>query len=261
VKKLAAETSALARDEAAGQPADGLTKAEWDAHVQRAKDIDAYTEYALMATAIASEPATTIDLLATLEKQNPKSKYLDEVYPVYFAALTKTGAGAQIVPTAEKALASLPANPDLLALLGDTAWKNKQYAKASALGLRLAAATAKHAKPESVSAADWEKKKTLLTAHGYWWAGMAAAMRNDFYNTEKNLKVAVPLLAGNEDMLAPALYQLAFAEYNLGKMTLNKAQMLQGANHYDQVAKMKSPLATQAWTNAHMVRDEAQRMR
>ena len=47
--------------------------------VEAARDVELYTEYALYATAIQAQPADTVDLLAALVQQNPKSKYLDDI--------------------------------------------------------------------------------------------------------------------------------------------------------------------------------------
>src|SRR5437899_490198 len=58
VKKLAAETHEAATADTS----------------DHAKEVDLYTEYALYATAVQAPPATTVDLLSTLEQQNPKSK-------------------------------------------------------------------------------------------------------------------------------------------------------------------------------------------
>ena len=94
IKKLAAETSAMARQEIAKPDEtdpDALKKRLEDLHA-----IDTYTEYALYATAAQSEPPVMVDLIATLEKQNPKSKYLDLGYGPYLAALAKAGSAAKI---------------------------------------------------------------------------------------------------------------------------------------------------------------------
>src|SRR5580700_5442700 len=65
VKKLAAETSALARKAAAeAAPADADEKEAWTTRVAYAKDVDGQTEYALYEVALKSPPAVMADLLA-----------------------------------------------------------------------------------------------------------------------------------------------------------------------------------------------------
>ena len=58
---------------------------------------------------------------------------MDMAYPVYFQALTKTGAADKIPAVAESALKNLPENEDLLATLAESALAKKDSAKA--LGL------------------------------------------------------------------------------------------------------------------------------
>src|SRR5689334_10817797 len=80
VKKLAAETNAAAKQIIASQSSQ-------PDQVKYAKEVQAYTEYALYSVAVESAPETAVDLLSTLEQQNPKSKYMDEGYAFYFASL------------------------------------------------------------------------------------------------------------------------------------------------------------------------------
>ena len=92
VKKLAAEVSAFVREAiAAPAPQEESEKEAWTKHIVYVKQIQEHTEYAVYSTAMHSQPAEMLDLLSALEQQNPKSKYLDEAYGPYCAALSKTG--------------------------------------------------------------------------------------------------------------------------------------------------------------------------
>src|ERR1051326_1060044 len=63
IKKLAAETSALARRSAAEPAPSGTDEQDaWKKQVAYAKEVEGYTEYALYAAAIQGEPAVTVDL-------------------------------------------------------------------------------------------------------------------------------------------------------------------------------------------------------
>jgi tetratricopeptide (TPR) repeat protein len=250
VKKLATEISIQAREEAAeAAPTADSDKEAWKARVARAKDVDLYTEYALSATALQSEPAAMVDLLSTLEKQNPKSKYLEDAYRPYFAALTKTGAAAKINAVAEKALVSFPANPDILLFLADSAYRAKKYDRAATLGNRLIAAAGKKAAPGILGSA-------------YFIAGMSYYLENSFANADRTLRAGLPYLKGGDEAnLAYALLGLCVSNYQQGRQSLSKGMMLEGANFCDQAAKLKSPVAQQAWSNAHMIRTEAEQKR
>jgi hypothetical protein len=250
VKKLATEISIQVREEAAeAAPAAEADKAAWKTRVDRAKEVDLYTEYALYATAIQAEPADTVDLLATLEKQNPKSKYLEDAYAPYFVALTKTGAAAKINGIAEKALVNLPANTDLLLVLADSAYQGKRYDRAAALGNRLIAAAGKKAKPG-------------VLAHAYFITGMSYYLQNSFVLADKTLRAGLPALKGaDETTLGTALYGLCVSDYQHGRQSLNKAMMVEGAGFCDQSSKVKWSGAQQAWTSAHQIRTEAEARR
>ena len=155
VKQLATETSGLASEIIASPaPSDADDKDAWTKRVAWAKDVHVYSEYALYATAIQSPPATLVDLIGTLEKVNPKSKYLQDAYGPYFVALNQTGAAAKIPAIAEKAVANIPDNEDALLVMADSSLTRKQSAQAQTYANRLVAAMNKHAKPEAMSAAD-----------------------------------------------------------------------------------------------------------
>jgi hypothetical protein len=262
VKKLAAETSALARKAAAeAAPEDASEKDAWTARVAYAKDVDLQAEYALYAVAVKSDAATTVDLLAALEAQNPKSKYLDDAYANYLYALSQSGGTAKIPAVAEKALANFPDNPDLLLFLADHYYSAKQPDRAQGYANRLVVAMGKHAKPEGVSEADWEKKKSASLGRGYWISGVIAGEKNQYAAADRNLRAALPYVKGNDAMTAPALFYLGTADYNLGKMTMSKAKILEGAKFSDQCAAITGPYAEQAYKNSMIMKTEAGKMR
>jgi len=210
---------------------------------------------------VQSEPAIMVDLLAALEQQNPKSKYLDDVYAVYLTALTKTGGAAKVPEVAEKALANNPDNLDLLLVVADNAASKGQADRALGYANRMIAAAGKNVKPETATAADWERKRSNALGHGYYMAGIISAQRNKYVDADRNLRAALPLIKGNDAMVGPALYSLGIANYNLGKMTMNKAKMLAGATFCDQSAATKWANSQQAWHDAQVIRKEAEAVR
>ncbi|HUB81685.1 MAG TPA: hypothetical protein VMB03_22960 [Bryobacteraceae bacterium] len=262
VKKLAAETSALAR-KAAAEPAPEAAdeKEAWTKRVEYAKDIDLQTEYALFALAVKSPPATMVDLLAALEAQNPKCKYLDEAYASYLYALSQTGQSAKLTPVAEKALANFPENTDLLLVLVNSTFAANQSERAEAYANRLVAAWGRKTRPEGVAESDFEKEKSGGLSKGYWVSGVVAGQRSQWSAADKNLRAALPYVKGNNAMMAPALFYLGLANYNLGKMTNSKAKILEGAKFSDECAAIPSDYAQQAWKNSANMKAEAGRMR
>ena len=262
VKKLAATIHPMTCEivsEAAPQSAD--EKKIWEERVAYAKNAQAYMESALAGTALVSPPAVLVDLISTLERYNPKSKYLGAAYGQYLVALNGTGAGTKIPAIAEKALANFPENDDLLLYMTETAMNRKQSDRALSYANRLTASINKHGKPEGVPAADWERKRTAALGRGYWVAGVLSAEKGAYLVADKNLRAAVPLLQGNEAMLGPALFYLGMANYQLGKMTLSKAKMLEAVKFSEQSMVINSPYSDQARHNALVMKDEATRMR
>src|SRR5262249_44575906 len=154
-------TCALARKAAAvPEPEAAAEKDTWKQRNERARGIESYTEYALYSSASQGQPAATVDLMAALEQQNPKSKYLDLGYARYMNALNQSGGSANAPAVAEKALANFPENQDLLLLLANSSMQNKQPDRALDYSKRLVAVIEKHPpKPEGVSDEDWTKKE------------------------------------------------------------------------------------------------------
>ena len=262
VKKLAGETSALARKAAAETaPPEANEMDPWSTRVAYAKNVDAQTEYALCQIALQSPPATMVDLLAALEAQNPKSKYLDDAYANYLYALSVTGATAKISTVADKALVNFPENTDLLLVMVNTTFAAKQTDRAQGFANRLVASWGKKTKPEGVSAADFEKQKSASLGRGYWVSGVVSAEKGQYAAADRNLRAALPYIKGNNAMTAPALFYLGTANYNLGKMTMNKAKILEGAKFSDDCAAIPGDLAQQAWKNSAIMKAEASKMR
>jgi hypothetical protein len=242
-------------------PEDADEKEAWTGRVSYAKSVELYAEYALFTTAIQSPAAVTVDLISTLEQQNPKSKYLDDAYGSYLVALNTTGAAAKIPAVAEKAIENFPENEDLLLVLTDNAVSRKQPDRALNYANRLTAALTRHSKPEGASAADWERTRSAALGRGYWIAGVIYGERNQHTAADKNLRAALPYIQGNTAMLAPAFFYLGMANYQLGLMTVNKALVLEGAKFSGQSAAIASAYTDQARHNALVMKAEAAKMR
>jgi hypothetical protein len=62
-------------------------------------------------------------------------------------------------------------------------------------------------------------------------------------------------------MQGPALFYLGMSNYQLGKMTLNKAKMLEAAKFSEQSMAIPGPFQDQARHNSLVIKDEAAKMR
>jgi len=262
VGTLAAELHRIAQHIITAPPPGGEGENDsWTNRVASARNADLFSEYALYETAIKSPPAILVDLISTLEQQNPKSKYLDPGYGPYLVAVSRTGTPAKAVGIAEKALANFPENEDLLLVTLDAAVRGKQNDRALTYANRLIAVMVKHPRSPEVPADDWNRKKSLALAHGYWSAGIIYSEKGQYLVADKNLRAALPLIKDNNAMLGPALFYLGIANYQIGKMTLDKGRLLEGAKFSEQSAAIESPYADQAKHNALVMRNEAGRIR
>lgn len=262
VKKLAGETVTLARQTiATPDPADATELETLKKTKAFAAEVQSYAEYALYAAALKAEPAVTIDLLSYLEQLSPKSKYMGEGYAAYFAALQKAGSGAKIPDIAEAALKNHPDQEDLLLVMIDHALGvHKQTALAGSYAERLLAAMSRHPKPEAMSAADWERKRSLALSRSYWIAGLAHGEKGEYFQCNKDFRAALPYIKDNPQMAAAAYFYLGVSNYHLGRAAMNRAQILEAAKFSEQCAAIPGAYQSQAWTNAHLMKAEAERM-
>ena len=263
VKKLSAETAALAKEELAiPAPQGAEEKDAWTKRMAYVHEVASFSEYALYSAAVAAPAETAVDLLSGLEKQSPKSKYLEEGgYARYFQALEQSGGSAKVSAVAEKALKNLPECEDALMVLANAAMAKQQTGQAVTYAQRLVAAATKHTKPEVMPPADFERKRATSLGRGYWIIGIVNASGNQFFEADRNLRAALPYIRGNDAMTGPALFALGVANYQLGSQTNNKNRVLEAANFSEQASKIPGPQAQQAYSNAQAMRTAAAKMR
>ncbi|HXN45298.1 MAG TPA: hypothetical protein VN893_01580 [Bryobacteraceae bacterium] len=247
----AVATYALARKAAEATAPEGVDKEAWDTTVANAKAIEVHIEYAVLTAALAGPTATTVDLLSTLEKLNPKSKYLDDAYANYMDALRKTNATAKMPGVAEKGLANFPENQTLLLWLADYAYSHKQGARSLGYSKRLIAAINKHPKAES----------NAVLAHAYFLAGSASSDMGQYQEADKYLRAALPLSKGNDALRGQVLYVLGVANYQFGVMTNNKAMVVEAVKFSKQSADIPGPQQQNASHNAYVMEQQTYKMR
>jgi len=225
-KQLAGEAHALAKKYEA-PPAADADKESYEARARYAKDVDTYSEYSLYAIAIQSDAKTAADLAATLEAQNPKSKYVE--------------------------------TPTVLSILADSALSRKQTDRAIGYANRMVAAANK--KPSEDLTADWERTKDAALGRGHFIIGSAACERNQYKASDTSLRAALPFIKGNNAMMGPALFCLGVVNYNLANMTASKAKMVEAAKFSEQAAAIPGPTQDQAYKNSMAMKAAADKMR
>ena len=257
VLTLAAQTSELARKEAARQKPSDADEQHWKDRMEFAKQVDSFSEYALSATAIQPglAPAKVVELMDILLKQNAKSQYVAQATGVYLAALGKAGGADKQLAGADKVLAGNPNNEDALFAL---AQGNMGRSPDRALGFanRLVTVMRSKAKPEGVSDADWNNKKNAMLGQGYYIAGAISATKQIWPDTERNIRAALPLIGKDPGILGPAYFYLGLASYQMGKLTADRAKIQEGQKYSEESAKIAGPMQAQAARNAATIRQE-----
>jgi hypothetical protein len=259
VKKWAAETSRLARAEAAKpQPEDASQVEYWKSRVAYAKQTDTYTEYALAAMAAQPgvAPADVVALVETLMNQNPKSVYLPGAVPAYIASLSKAGGAAKQAEGAAKVLAIIPDSEDALFTLAESSLTAQRSEQAFTYASRLLNTLRTKAKPEGVSDADWNTKKNTLTARGYYIAGVASCLREIWVDCDKNLRAALPLVSGQPALAGPTNFYLGTANYQISRLTNSRATLQEAIKFTQAAAAIAGPLQDQARRNVYAMQQE-----
>lgn len=233
------------------EPGDTNEQQHWKDRVEYVQSIETYTDYVLYTTALKGTPEVAVDFIGILDQQSPKSKYLDNGgYALYFQVLERTGAKVKIPGIAEKAVARFPNNPDILLALSENAMARKQNKAALRYSKRLVAAASARAKDESKS------RTNSFLARGYWIAGIIEGEGNDYVEANRDLRAALPLIQENETMLGAADFYLGVANYQIGKQTLNRAQIAEAEKFSERAAAIKTSYSNQAWINAQLMKAE-----
>lgn len=248
----AAETFKLAKvDENKPQPSEADQVSDWKARVEYAKEVTAYAEYALAATAIQSgDPSKTVALVNALLAENSRSKYLDEACAnAYLVGLKSEGPAKQ----AEGMARIVAGRPDNLVAL--TALCDLRPASGPAYASKLLAA-AKRPRPEGVTEAEWEKMRSAAEGAGYFYMGFANAQRQSWVDCDKNLKTALPLIAGDQGKLGVAYFSLGVCEYQFGKATADRTRMQAGQQYMEKSAAIRGPYQNQAYQQNAAMKQE-----
>jgi tetratricopeptide (TPR) repeat protein len=249
VVKWSAETSRLARkDVTSPKPGEGKEQIDY------AKQVDTYTEYSIYAMELkTADGGKVIALVESLEARNPDSPYLGKAYGRYLAALQQQGQNDKAGAAAEKEAQQDPTNEDVLAFLADYDRQKKDLNKSLTYSAKLVEVMQMKATPEGMADADWQKKKLKLLAFGLWIEGVSYNGKSQFAQADKALRGGLPLIKGEDQSQGRVLFQLGFADFQLGKATKNRAMMQDALKYSQQSAAMKSPDQASAQNNVKAI--------
>lgn len=236
VKADAAATNKLAQALIdAPKPSDAAEVDNWKQRIEYGKEVAAYSEYALAYVATQVEGPKTIELVDALIAQNPKSKYLDTCTQQYLTALGKGGAAKQL-DGMKKIIEGRPDNEVALAALAEGL-----MSKSPDSALRYANTLI--------------KLKGAGLSTGYFVAGVINGAKTAWLDCDRDLKAALPLVHDNYK-LGIVYFYLGLAEYQLGKVTLDRTKMQAGLKYSQQAAAIAGPMKDQAYHNVLAIQNE-----
>jgi hypothetical protein len=241
----------------APQPSEADKVDDWKQRVQYGKEVSAYTEYALSFMAAQGlEPAKTVELVDALLAENPKSKYLDMASTqAYLSALGKSGAAKQMAGMTT-VVKGQPDNEVALAALTE-GLANSSADRALGYANKLIAVLKTKPKPEGVSEADWEKAKGTWLSSAHYIAGAIYGGKSSWVECDREMKAALPLVHDNT-RLGVVYFYLGLANYQLGKMTMDKPRIQQALKYSQQSAAIPGPMKDQAYHNVAAIQNELQ---
>lgn len=252
LRKWALHVSGLARKVAESpKPADEDEAEEWEHRVDFAKQLDTYTEYSLYAAALqTADPHKQIELVETLQQHNPESEYLPRLRSHYFFAMQKAGNLDRAVEIAEEVLAQDKTNEDMLLVAADYyLHKKKDPKKVLEYSAQLVELMESKEKPEGASDADWAARKHQVMGIALWMQGTTYSTLNRFQDADNTLRKALPLIKGNDQLLAGALFHLGLANFKLEKI-------LDAIKFNEQCIAIKSPYQAHAKRNLQLIHSQ-----
>ena len=253
ILKWAPEVSKLSRAEAARPKPGDMKDEDWKARVDFAKAADIFAEYSLSNAAVQpnADPAKVVALVDSLLTLNNKSQYVNGVVAPYLTALDKSG---KTMEGANKILAANPQNEDALFAAMNASGNDRKEGFAG----RVIAVMRAKAKPEGVSDADWDRKKSTMLGYAYYYAGVipGSSSRPSYPACDQNLRAGMQYISRQAGLSGTALFYLGLCNYQISKLTSDKAKLAEALQFTEQAAAAGGPMAGQAQQNAAIMRRE-----
>jgi hypothetical protein len=252
VKKWSATTAALAQKAIASpQPKDEDAVEEWKKHVDYAKQVNTYSEYAVDAMALqTTDPRKKVDLIEALFDRNPQSQYVAQLLPAAVQALQQMNDPERSTAFAEKVLAKEPNNDDMLLVAANGySQKGKEPDKVIAYSNKLVEVIGQKAKPDGVADADWTKRNNVIVCLAHYWPGKAYYGQKKYAAAGKELQVALSLSDSNPALKPELLFMLGDSAYR-------QENVAEALKYFQQCAALKSNLQAQAAKNVAVIKSQ-----
>jgi tetratricopeptide (TPR) repeat protein len=219
VKTWALKTVEAAKlDLAVPKPIGDIQAEQWAKDQDYSKQVIVRCEYSLFHSAVETQdPRAKADLGEALLGLNPDSQYAAQTLPHYLFGLMQTGQAAKASDVAEKILEKDPSNEDMLLLVADNGLSSKNYEKAGAFSAKAVEALKAKTAPQGVDAAAWQKAHDTKLGRAYFISGTVANENKKYAEADKDFRAALPLVQGDEQLLAPTYFYLGFVNHAMAK--------------------------------------------
>jgi tetratricopeptide (TPR) repeat protein len=252
IRKWSNQTSQIAQKVIQSpQPADADEVDAWKKRVDFARQLDTYTEYSLFSAATQTQdPRKRIELADALTARNPKSQYLPALAELRFNAYRQLGDNANALSSAEKIIETDQSKEDLLIFVADQYMEKKRDPdKVLAYSAKVVELMNTKPKPEGVSDDDWAKRKKTMSGLAHNMSGKTLFQQKKLAPADKELRAALPLVEGNDQLKAETLFYAGLVNYQMKNLP-------DALKFNQQCAAIKSPFQAQAAKNAGVMRQQ-----
>ena len=104
-------------------------------------------------------------------------------------------------------------------------------------------------KPEGVGDADWAKKKQSLSGLAHFYSGSTLFNQKKYPAADKELRAAIPLVEGNDQLKAAVLFYAGLTNYSMKNIP-------DALKFNQQCAAIKSPFQAKAAENVRVMKQQ-----
>ena len=239
------------------KPSDPDDVPDWTRQIEFAKQVLDYSEF-VMATQAADEPddGTRTQLIQALQSRNPQSKFLANTKKQTVIDLA-TIDPQKAVALAEQGLVKDPDNEDFLMTVADyNMRREKDLPKVLSYSLRILDLLQTKPKPDSLSAAEWERKKAQFTGWANWMAGVIYGKQARYAVSDRYLRAALPYILEDTRLLAAAYFYLGYDNYAMAGELGDKSRAIEAVKFSKLCAAIDGPFRSLARQNLAALRSE-----
>jgi tetratricopeptide (TPR) repeat protein len=224
-----------------GEKPNTFTDEVWKNTLERWRAQRVQAEYACFdATIREGDPAKKVKLLEQFLAGFEGGDYAKRSLATLAGAYQQTGDKANALATAKKVLEVEPDNEGMHLMLADNDLNTKQLPSAIEHARAAIKSLEAKKKPEGYSDDAWAAYTKTVGGTAHSIAGQALMLQDKPEAAIPELKPAVEMLAGNNQLVAPAMYNLAYAYGKLKRMVEARAvlaKLLPIPGPYQQLAK------------------------